>query len=35
MFQPQPGPLADLSKRVKEAFDPEGILNPGRMTAGV
>ncbi|PIW30802.1 MAG: glycolate oxidase subunit GlcE [Rhodospirillales bacterium CG15_BIG_FIL_POST_REV_8_21_14_020_66_15] len=35
VFQPQPGPLADLSKRVKEAFDPEGILNPGRMTAGV
>lgn len=35
VFQPQPGPLADLSRRVKEAFDPEGILNPGRMTAGV
>jgi glycolate oxidase FAD binding subunit len=35
VFQPQPGPLVDLSKRVKEAFDPEGILNPGRMTAGV
>jgi len=35
VFQPQPGPLAELSKRVKEAFDPEGILNPGRMTAGV
>jgi len=35
VFQPQPGPLADLSRRVKEAFDPEGILNPGRMYKGV
>ena len=34
VFQPQPAALADLSKRVKEAFDPDGILNPGRMTAG-
>jgi glycolate oxidase FAD binding subunit len=34
VFQPQPGPLAELSKRVKQAFDPEGILNPGRMAAG-
>lgn len=31
VFQPQPGPLADLEKRVKKAFDPHGILNPGRM----
>ncbi|MFN0191581.1 MAG: FAD-linked oxidase C-terminal domain-containing protein, partial [Aestuariivirga sp.] len=23
--------LAALSKRVKESFDPMGILNPGRM----
>ena len=35
VFQPQPEPLAELSKRVKGAFDPEGILNPGRMVAGV
>ena len=35
VFQPQPGPLAALSARVKEAFDPKGILNPGRMVAGV
>ena len=34
VFQPQPGPLADLSGRIKEAFDPQGILNPGRMVAG-
>ena len=35
VFQPQPGPLDDLSRRVKDAFDPEGVLNPGRMVAGV
>ncbi len=31
VFHPQPKPLADLSFRIKEAFDPKGILNPGRM----
>ena len=30
-FQPLEGPLAALSARVKAAFDPDGILNPGRM----
>jgi glycolate oxidase FAD binding subunit len=35
VFEPQPGPLAALSKRVKESFDPNGVLNPGRMWAGV
>jgi len=30
-FQPQPPPLARLSARVKESFDPKRILNPGRM----
>jgi glycolate oxidase FAD binding subunit len=24
-----------LAKRVKESFDPKGVLNPGRMWAGV
>jgi glycolate oxidase FAD binding subunit len=24
-----------LTKRVKESFDPKGLLNPGRMWAGV
>ena len=24
-----------LAKRVKESFDPKGLLNPGRMWAGV
>lgn len=33
-FQPQPPQLAALSRRVKAAFDPEGILNPGRMDSG-
>jgi glycolate dehydrogenase FAD-binding subunit len=31
VFQPQPAPLAALSRRVKEGFDPRHILNPGRM----
>jgi glycolate oxidase FAD binding subunit len=35
VFEPQPGPLAALSRRVKEGFDPRHILNPGRMVEGV
>lgn len=35
VFQPQPAPLAALTRRVKEGFDPHGILNPGRMYEGV
>ena len=31
VFHPQPAGLAALSERVKQAFDPRGILNPGRM----
>jgi glycolate oxidase FAD binding subunit len=31
VFQPQPAPLAALARRVKESFDPKGILNPGRL----
>jgi glycolate oxidase FAD binding subunit len=31
VFQPQPPPLARLSARVKESFDPKRILSPGRM----
>ncbi|HEY2134440.1 MAG TPA: FAD-binding protein [Xanthobacteraceae bacterium] len=34
-FEPQPDGLAALSKRVKEGFDPRGVLGPGRMWAGV
>lgn len=34
VFQPQPAPLAALSERLKHQFDPNGVLNPGRMVAG-
>jgi len=34
VFAPEPASLAALSKRVKESFDPKGVLNPGRMWAG-
>ena len=30
-FHPQPEALAALSRRLKEQFDPRGVLNPGRM----
>jgi len=30
-FPPLTGPLAKLNARVKQAFDPLGVLNPGRM----
>jgi glycolate oxidase FAD binding subunit len=33
-FEPQPAPLAALSRRVKDSFDPAHILNPGRMVEG-
>lgn len=35
VFQPQPAPLAALSRRLKEQFDPKGVLNPGRMVTGM
>jgi glycolate oxidase FAD binding subunit len=34
-FQPEAGALAALTRRLKENFDPKGVLNPGRMWAGV
>jgi len=34
VFEPQPAALAALSRRVKDAFDPAHILNPGRMVEG-
>jgi glycolate oxidase FAD binding subunit len=34
VFEPQPTALAALNARVKEAFDPGRILNPGRIVAG-
>jgi len=35
VFEPQPPPLGALAARVKKAFDPRQILNPGRMVEGV
>ena len=35
VFEPEMPGVAALSKRVKESFDPKGVLNPGRMWAGV
>jgi glycolate oxidase FAD binding subunit len=35
VFEPQDAALAALTKRVKESFDPKGVLGPGRMWAGV
>jgi glycolate oxidase FAD binding subunit len=35
VFAPQNVAVAALTKRVKESFDPKGMLNPGRMWAGV
>ena len=35
VFEPQRAAGGALTKRVKESFDPKGVLNPGRMWAGV
>jgi glycolate oxidase FAD binding subunit len=35
VFEPQEPALRALNKRVKDSFDPKGVLNPGRMWAGV
>jgi glycolate oxidase FAD binding subunit len=35
VFEPEPAALAALTKRVRESFDPNGVLNAGRMWAGV
>ena len=32
-FAPLPPPLLALHRRLKKAFDPQGILNPGRLYA--
>lgn len=31
VFTPLPGPLLELHQRLKRAFDPAGVFNPGRM----
>jgi glycolate oxidase FAD binding subunit len=35
VLSPQEPGLASLTRRVKHGFDPNGVLNPGRMWAGV
>jgi glycolate oxidase FAD binding subunit len=35
VFEPLDPALAAVARRVKEAFDPKGVLNPGRMYAGI
>jgi glycolate oxidase FAD binding subunit len=35
VFTTEPAPLAALTQRVRKGFDPHGVLNPGRMWAGV
>ena len=32
---PEPPPLAAITRRVKAALDPRGVLNPGRLYAGL
>ncbi len=34
VFEPEESALAALSKKIKNGFDPVGILNPGRMQEG-
>ncbi|MDH3666398.1 MAG: glycolate oxidase subunit GlcE [Paracoccaceae bacterium] len=31
VFQPEPAPLARIARGLRAKFDPEGILNPGKM----
>jgi glycolate oxidase FAD binding subunit len=35
VFEPLPEPLMRITRDIKAAFDPAGVLNPGRMYAGV
>jgi len=35
VFQPQAPALVALTRRVKAAFDPDGLINHGRMYAGI
>jgi len=35
VIPPEAPALARIGRNVKAAFDPKGILNPGRMVAGV
>jgi glycolate oxidase FAD binding subunit len=33
VFTPLPRPMLELHRRLKQVFDPAGIMNPGRMYA--
>jgi len=35
VIPPEPPPLARITRGIKAAFDPKGILNPSRMYAGL
>lgn len=35
VFQPDPPALAELARRIKDGFDPDHRLNPGRMVEGM
>jgi glycolate oxidase FAD binding subunit len=35
VFTPEAPPLAALTVRVRQSFNPQGVLNAGRMWAGV
>jgi glycolate oxidase FAD binding subunit len=35
VFEPQDAVTGLIAKRIKQNFDPHGVLNPGRMYAGV
>ena len=35
VFEPLAEPVMALTRRLKASFDPDGVLNPGRMYAGV
>jgi glycolate oxidase FAD binding subunit len=35
VFEPQAEALARISAGIKASFDPAGVLNPGRMYAGI
>ncbi|MGE0855998.1 MAG: FAD-binding protein, partial [Hyphomicrobiaceae bacterium] len=35
VFQPQTPVLERLTRGIKSAFDPQGLINPGRMYAGI
>jgi glycolate oxidase FAD binding subunit len=34
-FEPLKPPLDRIHRRLKAEFDPAGILNPGRLVAGL